>query len=89
MFRNIVLALTAVATLSAAVLVPTSSSAFPAPPMHPPHVGPAGGPGFAGFPYIAGLPRLPGTVLVCRHTWSGHPFDCHQMPTAYLGGRWH
>jgi hypothetical protein len=79
MFRKIVLALTATAALSAAALAPTASSAYPVPR---PHVGSGspGGVGFVGFPYVAGVPGLPGTVLACQHIYSFHGWhnvNCH------------
>jgi hypothetical protein len=85
MFRRIFLALTATVALGAALLIPTTSSAYPAPQPHV-GVGPHGGVGFVGFPYVPGVPGLPGTVLVCTsHYWDGHPANCHWVPRTRAG----
>jgi hypothetical protein len=69
MFRQIVLALSATAALSAAVLVPTTSSALPMPPSHRL----SGSPGGV-FTHIGAA------YWMCRHSWNGRSYDCHWVP---------
>jgi hypothetical protein len=80
MFRQIVLAVTATAVLSAAVLVPTTASAYPIGPVHR-GFGPAGGVIAPASPITRAGPlgvitRIGNLYWTCRHSWSGRAYDC-------------
>jgi hypothetical protein len=81
MSSKIVLALTATAALSAALLIPTTSSARPFPGWW------RNDKPVVGLPYFSGLPALPGMVLVCNHTPWGGAVGCRWVPRVARGGR--